>query len=164
MISGLKNGSTYSFTISAKNEVGLGVAATTNGVIPQPLWKKKVVDANADGKYFATGTFAGKEVIAYADSQKGLLKLATWDGKRWNKQVVDGDSSIGGRTQNSVASALSMCTYKVKKREFLNIYYILVLFLYHLRSPWTAAVLTNPSLLRYLVRFGNYKCNLEIYF
>ena len=123
VISGLKNGSTYSFTISAKNEVGLGVAATTNGVIPQPLWKKKVVDANADGKYFATGTFAGKEVIAYADSQKGLLKLATWDGKRWNKQVVDGDSSIGGRTQNSVASALSMCTYKVKKREFLNIYY-----------------------------------------
>ena len=123
VISGLVNGSTYSFSISAKNEVGLSTGATTNGVIPQSLWKKKVVDANADGQYFATGVFAGKKVIAYADSQHGLLKLATWDGKKWNKQVVDGDSTIGGRTQNSVASALSICTYKAKKTEFLNLYY-----------------------------------------
>ena len=123
IISGLTNGSAYSFTVRAKNAVGISVEATTNAVIPQTLWKKTYLDSAADGKYFATATYAGKTVVAYSDTQRGTLKLATWSGKKWLIKTIDGDGTTGGKTNNSVAGSISVCTNKVGKTEFLNLYY-----------------------------------------
>jgi len=122
-ISGLTNGSAYSFTVRAKNAVGISIEASTNAVIPQTLWKKTFLDATADGKYLATATYAGKTVVAYSDTQRGLLKLATWSGKKWLIKTIDGDATSGGQTKNSVAGSISICTNKVGKTEYLNLYY-----------------------------------------
>jgi hypothetical protein len=123
VITGLTNGSAYSFTVRAKNAVGISVEATTNAVIPQAPWKKTFLDSAADGKYFATATYAGKTVVAYSDTQRGTLKLATWSGKKWTIKTVDGDGTSGGRTNNSVAGSISVCTNKIGKTEYLNLYY-----------------------------------------
>ena len=123
LISGLSNGIVYSFTITAKNEIGLSQGATTNAVIPQASWKKTVIDSKADGKYLATGKFAGRNVVAYSDTNLGTLKLATRVGRKWTIQTVDGYSTKGGRTKNNVAGAVSLCTVKSGKTEYLNIYY-----------------------------------------
>ena len=123
VISGLTNGTTYSFTITAKNAVGVSAVATTNGVIPQASWKKSIIDSTADGKYLATTSYGGKTVVAYTDTERGLLKLATWSGKKWSIEVVDGDSTKSGRTKNSVAGSVSICTTSVGKTNYLNLYY-----------------------------------------
>jgi hypothetical protein len=123
VITGLTNGSAYSFSVRAKNAVGISTEATTNAVIPQAPWKKTFLDSAADGKYFATATYAGKIVVAYSDTQRGTLKLATWSGKKWLTQTVDGNGSTGGRTNNSVAGSISVCTNKIGKTEYLNLYY-----------------------------------------
>ena len=123
VVSGLTNGSAYSFSIKAKNAVGISVEATTNGVIPQAPWRKTLLDSTADGKYLATTTYRGKTVVAYSDTQRGLLKLATWSGSKWVIQTVDGEGTKGGRTNNSVAGSISTCTNKVGKTEYLNLYY-----------------------------------------
>ncbi len=123
VISGLTNGSAYSFTVRAKNAVGISIEATTNPVIPQEPWRKSYLDSTADGKYLATATYAGKTVVAYSDTQRGTLKLATWSGKKWLIKTVDGDGTAGGKTNNSVAGSISVCTNKVGKTEYLNLYY-----------------------------------------
>jgi len=123
VVSGLANDSAYSFSIRAKNAVGISVEATTNGVIPQAPWRKTLLDSTADGKYLATATYAGKTVVAYSDTLRGLLKLATWSGSKWVIQTVDGEGTKGGGTKNSVAGSISACTNKVGKTEYLNLYY-----------------------------------------
>ncbi len=123
LITGLKNGSTYSFTITAKNALGTSDAATTNGVIPMAPWPSTVIDPAAGAKYLATGTFQGKPMIAYSDAKNGDLKLATYNGTAWSKQVVDGNATTGGKTADDVSGNISICSGKVGKVETLNIFY-----------------------------------------
>lgn len=123
IVTGLTNGTNYSFSVTAKNAVGASIIATTNGVIPQASWKKSILDSTADGKYLATSSYGGKVVVAYSDTQRGLLKLATWSGKKWSIETVDGDSTKSGRTKNSVAGSVSICTTSVGKTNYLNLYY-----------------------------------------
>jgi hypothetical protein len=59
---------------------------------------KTLLDSTADGKYLATTTYKGKTVVAYSDTQRGLLKLATWSGSKWVIQTVDGEGTKGGKT------------------------------------------------------------------
>ena len=123
-ITGLRNGGNYSFSVTASNtQFGTSVAATTNNVVPQATWKGSVIDPTADGKYLTTGTYAGKPIIVYTDSKSGVLKLATFDGKKWSQAIVDGNSPLGGKTTNDVSGALSICSSKVGKIETLNIFY-----------------------------------------
>jgi hypothetical protein len=63
VISGLKNGTKYTFSVSATNSLGTSNSVDTNSVTPQNSWKSSVVDAAADAKYLATATYAGKPVI-----------------------------------------------------------------------------------------------------
>jgi hypothetical protein len=123
VINGLKNGTAYSFAISASNALGVSPQATTNGVIPQMGWRSSVIDPMADAKFLATGIYNKKTVVAYTDSARGFIKLATWTGNSWDISVVDGDNTAGGRTKDNVAGNVSMCVSKVGKSDVLNLFY-----------------------------------------
>ena len=122
-ITGLTNGTAYSFTVKAKNILGISDGATTNGVLPQSSWKSSVIDAAATAKYLATTTFNGNPAVVYTDSKNGDLKLATWNGKVWTKVVVDGNAKTGGKTADDVSGYVSLCAAKVGKSDVLHIFY-----------------------------------------
>ena len=93
IVPNLKNGTTYSFTVIAKNQLGTSDPVTTNTVTPESAWRVTTIDPKADGKFLAAGTYKNQKVIAYSDSKNGDLKLATYDGKKWSFEVVDGNGA-----------------------------------------------------------------------
>jgi len=123
IITGLSNGSKYTFTVSATNSLGTSNTVTTNSVTPQAAWKSTVIDSAADAKYLASGTYAGKPVIAYSDSKNGDIKLATYSANKWSIKVIDGNSDALGRTNNDVSGYISMCTSTVGKKNYLHLFY-----------------------------------------
>ena len=123
LITGLKNGTSYTFTVIAKNALGASEAVVTKAVVPQPGWKSTVLDSSADGKTVASTTFNGKPAIAYTDTKSGDLKLATFDGKSWKKVTVDGAGGSGGRTTDNIAGAISMCVNGSGVKQTLHIFY-----------------------------------------
>ncbi len=122
-ISGLKNGTKYTFSVTATNSLGTSNSVNTNSITPQPAWKSSVIDATADAKYLATGIYAGKPVIAYSDSKKGDLKLATLSGNKWGIKTIDGNSTTLGKTTNDVSGYISMCTSVSGRTNYLHIFY-----------------------------------------
>ena len=123
IITGLSNGSKYTFTVSATNSLGTSNTVTTNSVTPQAVWKSTVIDSAADAKYLASGTYAGKPVIAYSDSKNGDIKLATYSSNKWSTKVIDGNSDALGKTNNDVSGYISMCTSTVGKKNYLHLFY-----------------------------------------
>jgi len=123
VIPNLTNGIAYSFSVMAKNDLGNSDPVTTNAVIPQASWSRTVLDPSADAKYLVAGTFAKKPIVIYSDSGRGDLKMATWNGKDWIRTIIDGNSTVGGRTKNTVAGYISMCSSGTGKTEQLNIFY-----------------------------------------
>ena len=111
LITGLKNGTSYTFTIVAKNALGVSDPVTTKAVIPQAGWKSTVLDSTADGKTVASTTFNGQPAVAYTDTKSGDLKLATFDGKSWKKVTVDGAGGSGGRTTDTINGPISTVSY-----------------------------------------------------
>lgn len=123
VISGLKNGQSYSFTIAAKNSLGVSEAVSTNSVIPQVAWTSSVFDPIADGLNVVTTNFRGQPAIVYTDSVKGILKLALWNGKSWKKVTVDGRGGSGGKTTHDVSGPISACVGGVGNTQILHIFY-----------------------------------------
>lgn len=123
LMSGLKNGTSYTFSVVARNALGVSEAATTKAMTPQPSWKSTVLDSSADGKSVASITFNGKPAIAYIDTKRGDLKLATFNGKTWRKQIVDGAGGSGGRTSHTISGAISMCVNGGGLKQTLHIFY-----------------------------------------
>lgn len=122
-ISGLKNGSHYSFTVTASNQLGTSPGQLSNAIFPQAPWISSSLDSSADAKYLATTTFKGSPTVVYTDSKRGYLRLAIWNGKKWIKSVVDGNSTLGGRTRDDVAGNVSLCTSPAGKNQRLDIVY-----------------------------------------
>ena len=122
LVTGLKNGSLYSFTITASNTLGTSDPATTNAIAPQSTWKSTVVDTS-DAKHLVSGTLAGKPFIAYSDSKFGDLKIALFNGKSWTKSTVDGNLTSGGRTKDDVSGFISSCIQKNGSSEILHLFY-----------------------------------------
>ena len=123
LMAGLKNGTSYTFSVVAKNALGTSEPVTTKAVIPQAGWKSTVLDTAADGKSVASTTFNGQPAIAYTDTKSGDLKLATYDGKAWKKVTVDGAGGSSGRTTDTISGAISMCVNGSGVKQTLHIFY-----------------------------------------
>ena len=123
LMTGLKNGTSYTFSVIAKNSLGNSEPAVTKSVIPQPAWKSSVLDSAADGKTVASTTFNGRPAIAYTDTKSGDLKLATFDGKSWKKITIDGAGGSSGRTTHNLSGAISMCVNGSGVKQTLHIFY-----------------------------------------
>jgi len=123
IFSGLKNGTSYTFTITAANSLGTSPPVTTNAITPKAGWKQTVIDSNADAKNLTAVTFNGNPAIIYLDSISGALKLALWNGKIWIKSNVDGRGGSAGRTRNPIAGDMSACVSGSGKAQTLHIFY-----------------------------------------
>lgn len=121
--SGLKNGTSYTFAVTASNSNGTSDPVNTVAVTPQPSWKRFVVDSKSDASQLASTTFNGQPAVAYIDSKSGDLKLATWSGTVWVKLTVDGAGGSSGRTNSAIKGALSMCVNGSGKKQTLHIFY-----------------------------------------
>ena len=123
VITGLKNGTTYSFAVTAQNSLGTSVEAVTKSIIPQAGLKAAPVDLTPDGRDIASTTFNGKPIIVFTDALKGVLKIATWNGLVWKKTTIDGGGGSAGRTRNKIAGNISLCTSGTGTSQKLHIFY-----------------------------------------
>lgn len=123
LISGLKNGISYSFSIFAKNDLGQSETVRTNQVTPQPAWKATLLDATSDGKHIASTLFRSQPAIVYTSSTKKNLKLALWTGKIWKKITVDGRGGTLGRTVHDTSGPVSVCVSGSGNNQILHIFY-----------------------------------------
>ena len=123
LMTGLKNGTSYTFSVVAKNALGTSDPEITKAITPQTGWKSTVLDSSADGKSVASATFNGQPAIAYTDTKSGDLKLATYDGKKWRKVTVDGAGGSGGRTTDTISGSISMCVNGSGLKQTLHIFY-----------------------------------------
>lgn len=119
----LKNGVTYTFSITAVNDLGTSPVAQTPAVTPLAGWKRTIIDKTGDARNLATTTFNGQPAIAYTESIGGSLKLALYDGKKWRTITVDGNGGTGGRTNHNIAGPVSVCVNGLGKRQTLHIFY-----------------------------------------
>ncbi|MDP1720627.1 MAG: hypothetical protein Q8L08_06500 [Candidatus Nanopelagicaceae bacterium] len=123
LISGLKNGVSYSFSIFAKNGLGQSETVQTNQVTPQAAWKATILDAGSDGKHIASTLFRSQPAIVYTSSTRKNLKLALWTGKFWKKITVDGRGGSLGRTVHDTSGPVSVCVSGSGNNQILHIFY-----------------------------------------
>ena len=123
VVTGLKNGTPYSFAVTAQNKLGTSVEALTKSIIPQAGWSTKGVDLTPTGRDVASTTFNGKPIIVFTDAVSGVLKIATWNGLVWKKTTIDGAGGSAGRSKNKIAGHISLCTSGTGTNQKLNIFY-----------------------------------------
>jgi hypothetical protein len=123
LMTGLKNGTSYTFSITASNSLGTSEPITTNAVTPSGAWKQSIIDPSADAKNLTAVTFNTNPAIIYQDANTGSLKIALWTGKIWNKINVDGRGGSAGRTRNPISGEVSTCVSGYGKAQTLHIFY-----------------------------------------
>jgi hypothetical protein len=123
LITGLKNGTSYTFTVTASNSLGTSPPVTTNAVTPKAGWNKTVIDSSVDAKRLTSVTFNGNPAVVYQDSKSGALRMALWNGKFWTKSNVDGRGGSAGRTRNPIVGDVSACVSGSGKAQTLHMFY-----------------------------------------
>jgi hypothetical protein len=123
LITGLKNGTPYDFSVTARNILGESSPAITNSVSPQTGWINTSLDKGADGKHLATTIFKNQPAVVYTDSISGDLKLALWTGKTWQRIVLDGRGGSSGRTNDNVSGPVSACVSGARANQILHVFY-----------------------------------------
>jgi hypothetical protein len=102
VVKGLKNGTAYTFSISAINNNGASDATLSDSVTPVTTWKSTLIDNASDAKYLVTASLNNKPFIAYISSKTGTLRTATYVNGAWKKVVIDGMGGVAGRTSHKV--------------------------------------------------------------
>ena len=120
---GLKNGTSYTFSVVASNSNGTSDAIITAPVTPQTGWQRSVIDGDTTIKHVTSINFNGKQLIAYSDVKTGILKIAAWDGKNWKKTTIDGAGGSAGRTKSAITSPISLCVNGTGTKQTLHIFY-----------------------------------------
>ena len=123
LISGLKNGVSYSFSIIAKNSLGRSDAVLTNQVTPHAAWKASILDSASDGKHITSTLFRTQPAIVYTAGNTKDLKVALWTGKFWKKITVDGRGGSLGRTRHDTSGPISVCVSGSGTSQVLHIFY-----------------------------------------
>jgi hypothetical protein len=120
---GLKNGTSYSFSIVASNSNGSSDAVITAPITPQKSWQRFVIDEDADAHRMTTITFNRKPTVLYSDSISGRLKIATWEGKKWKKLTIDGAGGTSPRTKSPITGPISACVNGSGATQTLHVFY-----------------------------------------
>jgi hypothetical protein len=120
---GLKNGTSYPFSIVASNSNGTSDAVITPPVTPTAAWKRFVIDDSSDATNVTSINFNRKPTLLYTDSNSGRLKIATWEGKSWKKLTIDGAGGSSPRTKNPITSPISTCVNGSGTSQTLHIFY-----------------------------------------
>lgn len=123
LVSGLRNGLSYNFSIFSRNALGKSDIVQSNFMTPQPAWKPTILDSLSDGEHVATTLFRTQPAIVYTDTLRGWVRLALWDGKGWHRVTVDGRGGSSGRTLHNVAGPMSVCASGSGKTQILHIFY-----------------------------------------
>ena len=122
VMGGLKNGTAYTFSISANNSLGSSTPAVTEPVTPQPAWQSTIIDPNVEPTHISTTTWNKKPVIVYSNGVNGILKMAIWNGLMWRKTTVDGAGGTN-RTTHEITSPISLCLSGVGTSQKLHMFY-----------------------------------------
>ena len=113
IITGLKNGTSYTFEIVASNSMGASPKVVTKAITPRAAWSSQVLDAESDAPSITSTTLNGQPVVAYVDAKTATLKIATWSGKSWKKTTVDSD----------ISGQISLCVSGKSLKQTLHIFY-----------------------------------------
>jgi hypothetical protein len=113
IITGLKNGTSYTFEIVASNSMGASPKVVTKPMTPRAAWSSQVIDADSDARSISSTTLNGRPVIAYVDSKTSVLRLATWSGKSWKKSTIDSD----------IKGQVSLCVSGRNLKQTLHVFY-----------------------------------------
>ena len=122
-VSGLKNGTTYTFSVSAINNNGASDPLNTESVTPVTTWKQSLIDNASDAKILVSGSLNNKPFIAYISSKTGTLRTATYSNGIWKKVVIDGMGGTAGRTNHKVGGHLSICSTGTGARQVIHLFY-----------------------------------------
>ncbi len=122
-VSGLKNGTSYTFAVSAINSNGTSDVVTTEAVTPVSTWKSSVIDNASDAKYLVASTLNNRPFIAYISSKTGTLRTAIYINGSWKKTIVDGMGGTAGRTNHKLGGHISLCTTGTGSRQIVHLFY-----------------------------------------
>ena len=119
----LDAGLPYYFGVTPNMATGSGAEEKTAIIVPESVWAATALDKSGDGEHLSKGLFKGNPAVAYSDNTSGDIYLSLWNGKKWVRTTVDGNSAKGGRRVNNLNGAISLCSSGTGKNERLNIFY-----------------------------------------
>ena len=122
VMGGLKNGTTYTFSIVANNSLGVSTPVNTQPVAPQAAWKSTIIDPNVEPAQISTATWNKKPVIVYSNGVDGVLRMAIWNGVSWRRTTVDGAGGTN-RTTSEITSPISLCLSGTGTAQKLHMFY-----------------------------------------
>ena len=111
---GLKNGTSYTFSIVAENRNGSSERVNTNVIKLQRSNLPRVIDSSSKVKNFSTITWRGTPTIIYFDQSTGRLKLAAYKSSRWIIASIHSNNKVG---------KISLCKQGEGENESLHIIY-----------------------------------------
>ena len=120
---GLKNGTSYTFSVTAVNENGSSDPVTSDAITPIAGWKTNLIDGSSDARYLVSAKLANQPFVAYISSKTGTLRIATYNGSIWKKTVIDGMGGVNGRTNHKLGGHLSICSFGSGSRQVIHLFY-----------------------------------------